>query len=232
MLRLLIKMLTTKLFQTVFCIVLPINLVLLILKQNNMKKIILTVAAIMAFGFANAQETSSGNGFSKGDMWAEGSFSFRSGDVEDSWAFNPKIGYMVNDKWGVGGKLDFSGAEQSNGNKSGTFGIGVFARNYFLSLGAQKSFQAYGEIGLGYASLATEPNGGEKTTDSAMSANIDLGMNYFFTSHWAATFKLANILSYNSTNPENGDNASDLNVNVNLFNNIFAQPQFGLLYKW
>lgn len=65
-----------------------------------------------------------------------------------------------------------------------------------------------------------------------MNANIDLGMNYFFTSHWAATFELANILSYNNVNPESGSNSSDLNVNVNLFNNIFAQPQFGLLYKW
>jgi hypothetical protein len=73
---------------------------------------------------------------------------------------------------------------------------------------------------------------GSKSTDNALNANLDLGMNYFFTSHWAATFELANILSYNNANPENGNNSNDLNVNVNLFNNIFAQPQFGLLYKW
>ena len=85
---------------------------------------------------------------------------------------------------------------------------------------------------MGYSSIKTEPDGVESSTNSAMNANIDLGINYFFTSHWAATFELANILSYNNTNPENGDNSSDLNVEVNLFNNIFAQPQFGLLYKW
>lgn len=204
-----------------------------------MKKIILTVAAVMAFGFANAQEaTTETKGLAKGDMWAEGGFSFKSSDaggpddVASSYSFTPKIGYMMDDKWGVGGFLDFSGGKQNDDDKFGTFGIGAFARYYFLSLGADKSFQAYGELGLGYSSEQFEPDGGDKFTDSAMNANIDLGMNYFFTPNWAATFTLANILSYNSSNPENGDNTSDLEVNVNLFNNIFAQPQFGLLYKW
>lgn len=199
-----------------------------------MKKIILSAVAVLAFGFANAQDLSSipsGNGFSKGDKFVEGAFSFRSGDVEDSWAFTPKMGYMFNDKWAIGGYIALAG--QDNGNlETNTFSIGAFARYYFLSLGATKSFNAYGEFGLGYASISEELNNSNKNTSSSMSANIDLGMNYFFTSHWAATFELANILSWNNVNPEQGENSSDLNVNVNLFNNIFATPQFGLLYRW
>jgi len=197
-----------------------------------MKKIILSVVAVFAFGFANAQDVPAGNGFSKGDKFVEGAFSFRSGDVEDSWAFTPKMGYMLDDKWAVGGFLAMAGTDDKNNNKTGTFGIGAFARYYFLSLGASKSFNAYGEFGLGYSSVSNDPNNASKNTTSAMNANLDLGMNYFFTSHWAATFELANILSYNNVNPESGSNASDLTVNVNLFNNIFATPQFGLLYKW
>ena len=198
-----------------------------------MKKIILSILAVAAFGTANAQDGDvTAKGFAKGDMFAEGSFSIRSGDVEDSWSFTPKVGYMINDKIALGGFLAFSGSENSTNDKVGTFGLGAFARYYFLSLGADKAFQAYGELGLGYSSIKTDPDGGGSSTDSAMNANIDLGINYFFTSHWAATFELANILSYNNTNPENGDNSSDLNIEVNLFNNIFAQPQFGLLYKW
>jgi len=195
-----------------------------------MKKILLSVVAIFAFGFANAQEVVN-NGFSKGNKFVEGSFSFRSGDVEDSWSFTPKLGVMLDDKWAVGGFLAFAG--QDNGVvEHNTYGFGAFARYYFLSLGASKNFNAYGEIGLGYSSISDEPNGGNKTTEGTINANIDLGMNYFFTPHWAATFELANILSYNNVNPEQGSNSSDLNVNVNLFNNIFAQPQFGLLYRW
>jgi outer membrane protein W len=197
-----------------------------------MKKIILMTVAFLGFCFANAQDKEvTDNSFSKGDKFVEGAFSFRSGDIEDSWSFTPKMGVMLDDKWALGGFLALAG--QDNGSvKNNTFGIGAFARYYFLSLGSSKSFSAYGEIGLGYSSVSEEPDGGSKNTNSSMNANIDLGMNYFFTSHWAATFELANILSYNNVNPESGSNSSDLNVNVNLFNNIFATPQFGLLYKW
>jgi hypothetical protein len=193
-----------------------------------MKKIILVLVVVLAFNYANAQD----NGFSKGNKFVEGSFSFRSGDVEDSWAFNPSLGYMLDNKLAVGGRLNFAGTDDKLNNKTSSYGITGFARYYFLTLGATKSFNVYGEFGLGYSSVKDSPNVGPSDTDSRLNANIDLGMNYFFTNHWAATFKLANILSYNSTNPENGTNSSDLNVNVNLFNNIFAQPQFGLLYRW
>lgn len=198
-----------------------------------MKKIILSALAVFTFGIANAQEdVPAGNGFSEGDKFLEGSFSFRSGDVEDSWAFNPSMGYMLTDKWAVGGRLNFGGTEDNANNKTSNFGVTAFGRYYFLSLGATKSFNAYGEVGLGYSSITDDPALGDKETDGNLNANISLGMNYFFTSNWAATFTLANILQYNSYSPENGDNSSDLQVEVNLFNNIFAQPQFGLLYKW
>ncbi len=164
----------------------------------------------------------------------EGSLYIRSGDnVQDSWSFNPSMGYMIDDKLAIGGRLNFGGGDLINNNgKYSNIGITAFARYYFLSLGASKSFNAYGELGLGYSSKTNDPNVGSKTTDGAMNANVDLGMNYFFTSHWAVTFELANILSYNSYNPENAGSSSDLEVNVNLYKNIFDQPTFGLLYRW
>lgn len=62
---------------------------------------------------------------------------------------------MLDDKWAVGGFLALAG--QDNGTvKNGTFGIGAFARYYFLSLGSSKSFNAYGELGLGYSSVTTD----------------------------------------------------------------------------
>jgi len=186
-----------------------------------MKKIILSVVAVFAFGFANAQDVPAGNGFSEGDKFVEGSLYIKSGDV-DAWAFNPSMGYMLDDKWAIGGKLNFGGSGDVD-----TFGITAFTRYYFLSLGASKSFNAYGELGLGYSSVKDGDD-----TDSELNANVDLGMNYFFTNHWAVSFELANILSYNNYNPENDDTSSDLTVNVNLFKNIFTQPTFGLLYRW
>lgn len=198
-----------------------------------MKKIILSILAVTAFSTANAQEEiPAGMGFSKGDLFAEGSFSFRSGDIVDSWAFNPSIGYMLDDQWAVGGRLNFGGSKDNAGNKESALGVTGFARYYFLTLGATKSFNAFGEAGLGYSAVTDDPVVGDKSTDNTINANISIGLNYFFTNHLAATFTLANILNYNSYTPENGDSTSDLRVEVNLFNNIFAQPQFGLLYKW
>jgi hypothetical protein len=206
-----------------------------------MKKIILTVAAVFAFGFANAQDTTipAGNGFAKGNKFVEGSFGFSSQDsnlsadvAKSTWALNPSMGYMLDNQWAVGGRLNFGGAKYNNNTTTTDLGITAFARYYFLSLGASKSFQAYGEVGVGYTSTTVDPKVADKYTDGSLNANIDLGLNYFFTSHWAATFELANILSYKNAKPDGEDSTSDLTVQVNLFKNIFAQPTFGLLYRW
>ncbi|KGO79406.1 hypothetical protein Q762_14430, partial [Flavobacterium cauense R2A-7] len=76
----------------------------------NMKKIILSVAAVFAFGFANAQEEvkeAKGFGFSKGNIMVEGNLGFSTGKSTDSFGgtdmeetktssfnFNPKAGYF------------------------------------------------------------------------------------------------------------------------------------------
>lgn len=210
-----------------------------------MKKIIFTTAAILAIGFANAQETIQ-KGFSKGDIFVEGAFSIRTGntsqgpaDIKKAYGFNPSVGYMINNKIALGVDLDiasseFYGVNTQGSHKTGTFGVGGFARYYFLQLGESKSFNAYGHAGLGFSStraenLAGKDNDLEKS--NGMKFDISLGMNYFFTSHWAATFELANLVSYNTLS-QGGNSTSGLDVNINKFNNIFATPQFGLLYKW
>lgn len=205
-----------------------------------MKKIFLTLAAVFAFGYANAQDfVSEGAGFSTGDKFIEGSFRYSSQDNDSSpsaesssWSFNPTFGYMLTDQWAIGGRLNFGGTEYNNNIKSSNLGVTAFARYYFLTLGASKSFNAYGDAGLGYTSSKYENILGEDSTDGKLNANVSLGMNYFFTPNWAVTFTLANLISYNSYSPEDGENGNDLTIEVNLFNNIFDQPQFGLLYKW
>lgn len=204
-------------------------------KTNNMKKIILVLVAVFAFSFANAQDSETKKAtFSKGDMWVEGGITLTTGDSNnDYFAFTPKVGYFLDEKWAIGGDFNISSVSYlpntNNLDQSNSYGIGIFARYYFLSLG---NFKAYGEAGLGYNHTKKEYLNNTSNMDNGIKANIDLGLNYFFTPKWAATFTLANILSYNNANPENGANTSDLTVNINLFNNIFAQPQFGLLYKW
>lgn len=209
-----------------------------------MNKIILSVVAVFAFGVANAQDVPAGNGFSKGDKFVEGAFSIQSGttnqasgDSKSAYKLSPKFGYMINDKLALGAAMEVSGntfyGSNANGSKKlSTFGIGAFARYNFLTLGASQSFNIYAEAGLGYSGTRGENAAGVETQKyNGMKFNIDLGINYFFATHWAATFELANIVSYN-TLTQNGDSTNGLNVSINEFNNIFAQPTFGLLYKW
>ncbi|MFB9054306.1 outer membrane beta-barrel protein [Formosa undariae] len=206
-------------------------------------RITLTLVALFAFGFAQAQDqeitktqitsemkTARGVSFEEGDMFVEGGISITTDGDNTTYGINPKFGYFISDKIAVGGDLDFGGSDTDGGNETDFFGIGAFARYYFLELD-QKRFKAYGDVGLGYGHSRVQANGIDNTNND-IKANITLGLNYFFTKNFAATFVLADILTYNNANPEDGDSSNSFALNINLFNNIFAQPQFGLLYKF
>jgi hypothetical protein len=205
----------------------------------------ITILALVTFCFANAQETEAkeelnsakGVEFKRGDMFVEGGISFTTADTEDSFSINPKFGYFLSNKLAVGGDLDFAQTKEDlNDSETNFFGIGVFARYYFFEADARR-FKVFGDVGLGYSHATEEYNiVGDPVrydnTTNGIKANITIGLNYFFTDHFAATFTLADILTYNNAKPEDGSSSNSFELNVNLFNNIFAQPKFGLLYKF
>ena len=204
-----------------------------------MKTRFLIMATLLIFSFANAQQqeaeeemnSAKGVTFQKGDMFLEGSIKISTGGDLDYYGFSPKFGYLLNDKFAVGAKLNYSSSElESTNTKTNVFGIGGFARYYFLELD-KKRFKAYAEAGLGFGSNKTEINDVEDT-DNSITADITVGLNYFVTKNIAVTFVLADVLSYNSVSPEDGPSSSTFNLNINLFENIFDQPQFGLLYRF
>lgn len=208
-----------------------------------MKTKITTLVALFTFCFANAQQkeveeevsTAKGVRFEKGSMFIEGGVSVSTvKDNSDAYAINPQFGYLIADNIAIGLDLDVSGSTTGKGTpaerKNNGFGVGAFARYYFLELDSRR-LKVYGEAGLGYSHVKTEVLNVEDTTNG-IKANITVGLNYFFTKKWAATFALADILTYNNANPENRPTTSSFNLNINLFNNIFAQPKFGLLYKF
>lgn len=77
-----------------------------------MKKVILSVAAVFAFGFASAQETTEG-GFSKGDLFISGAVGFgseKTGDLKtNDFIVAPKAGYFVTNNIAVGLAVGFAG---------------------------------------------------------------------------------------------------------------------------
>ena len=196
---------------------------------------------MLTFSFANAQQqevdsemnSAKGVTFEKGDMFLEGSIKISTGGETDYYGFSPKFGYLLNDKFAVGAKLDYSSKKEETvpETKTNVFGVGAFARYYFLELD-KKRFKAFAEAGLGFGSNKTKIEGIEDDTDNSITADITVGLNYFVTKNIAVTFTLANVLAYNSVSPENGPSSDTFNLNINLFENIFDQPQFGLLYRF
>lgn len=197
------------------------------------------ILALFTFYFASAQQdqvdaemnTAKGITFNHGDMFIEGAIQISTGGDEDYYAFNPKFGYFLNDKFAVGAQVSYaSNKVESTDTKTSVFGIGAFARYYFLELD-KKRFKAYGEAGLGYGKNKTEGPLIDDN-DNSITGNINVGLNYFITKNVAVTFVLANVLQYNSVSPEDGPNSNTFELNINLFENIFTQPKFGLLYRF
>jgi opacity protein-like surface antigen len=206
-----------------------------------MKTKFFVILSMLTFSFANAQQqevdsemnSAKGITFEKGDMFLEGSIKISTGGETDYYGFSPKFGYLLNDKFAVGAKLNYSSEKEETvpETKTNVFGIGAFARYYFLELD-KKRFKAFAEAGLGFGSNKTKIEGIEDDTDNSITADITVGLNYFVTKNIAVTFTLANVLAYNSVSPENGPSSDTFNLNINLFENIFDQPQFGLLYRF
>lgn len=202
-----------------------------------MKKLILSAAAVLAFGFANAQEAKT-FGFGEGNIIVEGNLGFNSTNDKNtdtktsSFSFNPKAGYFISDDLAIGIELGIGSAKEETGGveaKENNFGAGAFARYYFLELGER--FKTYGEFGLGFDSYKEEFGGNEIKT-SGFGAGLGLGMNYFVTENIAINFVLSDILSYSSIKPDGGEAINEFNGNINVFDNFFTTAQFGLTFKF
>jgi outer membrane protein len=217
-----------------------------------MKKVILSAAALFAFAFANAQETTEAPafGFTQGNILLEGNLQFSSTKEEDGgdetklnvFTFTPKAGYFLTDKFAVGVEIGFGSSKEETTpeggetveEKTNVFAAGVFGRYYFLDLGQR--FKTYAEVGVGFGSSKDELDGEEVSKDTFFAAGLDLGINYFVTKNFAINFGLANVLSFNNTKTEfPGGGESKTNSfegNINVFNNFFDTATFGLTYKF
>jgi len=166
--------------------------------------------------------------------------------------FTPKAGFFVTDDLAVGAQLAIGSGKReetdlvtipnvTDERKTSAFGAGIFARYYFLKLGER--FKTYAELGAGFGTgkvKETDPvteNVRETQKINTFGVGLDLGINYFVTKKIAISFGLADVLSFNSTKTEDtiggGETkTSGFNGNVNVINNFFDTPTFGLLYKF
>lgn len=196
-----------------------------------MKKIILSAIAVMAFGFANAQESTGSKGFAKGDIFISGAVgitSDKTGDDKSSgFEVEPKIGFFVTENIAIGGKLGFGSYKEEEAGFGDTedesrFTVGAFGRYYFSPA---SDFSLFGELGVDYSSIDDKLN---DYKENEIGANLGLGLSYFVSSNFAIEATWAG-LGYTS-NDNGGDDADKTNsfglgANMNSIN-------FGVLYKF
>ncbi|WP_121366187.1 porin family protein [Flavobacterium limicola] len=196
-----------------------------------MKKIILTVAAVFAFGFANAQETKFGV---KGGV----NFANLSGDIEDNSA---KVGFnvggfveiKVSDKFSVQPELLFS-TQGTKFEYSETFdgstinyqekanlsylNIPVMAK-YYVATGF--SLEAGPQIGfLTSAKYKVEANGEEEEVDAkddfeSIDFGVNFGAGYDFTENLSAGLRY-NVGLSNIAKDSGNDKISNSVFSVSL----------------
>jgi outer membrane protein len=197
-----------------------------------MKKVLLSAVALLAFGFANAQEEekSANGGFSKGDLFVTGAVTFgseKTGDAKsNSFEVAPQVGYFLTENIAIGGKLGFSSQKADNGSfdtvDNAGFTVGAFGRYYFTPA---NQFSLFGQLGLDYSSMDN------KLADfkyNVIDAGLGFGMNYFVSSNFSIEAGVA-VLGY-STNDNGGDGADA--TNNFSFGGDWRAVTFGVNYKF
>ena len=202
-----------------------------------MKKLILSVAAVFAFGFVSAQDSSDGNGgFAKGDLYLTGTanfFSEKTGDIKsDNFTVVPGVGYFVAENVAIEGSLGYTSATdvQFFGNdffevKNSGF-IASAGVKYFWT--PANKFSLFVGGNLSYASIKTEVAGfNDDFTNNIIGVNVPVGLQYFVSNRFAITSTWGGLGYTSSDNGGDGaekTNGFDIGLDLSAIN-------FGLLFK-
>lgn len=188
--------------------------------------------AVCAFGFANAQDTTTesagGKGFANGDIFISGSLnvsSTKDGDLKtSSFGIMPKVGFFVADDIAIGGQVGFMTSKDEAENKTNTFNVGAFGRWYGTPA---SDFSFFAELGVNYRnSKFTDDATDTDTKSSGFGIALSPGVSYFISSNFAMEASIA-ALTYDSNKPDEGDSATSFGLNANLTN-----VSIGLVYKF
>jgi outer membrane protein len=200
-----------------------------------MKKIILSVAAVMAFGFANAQDKKeSSEGFSKGDVFVTGAFSLGSTNNKNndektsSFEIAPQVNYFVTENISVGLKVGFASDKADvNGvdtQDDSSVSFGLAGRYYFTPA---SKFSLFGELGAEYVSTTDNLSTPEFKVNG-FGAGLGLGMNYFVSSNFSIEAGVA-VLNFASAK---ADVTGAENVTAFSFGGDWRAVSFGVNYKF
>lgn len=188
-----------------------------------MKKLLLTAAAVFAFGFANAQE----GGFAKGDTFISGTATFtntKMGDVKaDTYQVSPSVGYFVTENIALGLGVNFAkSAMEFEGDEIEVKSTGAsVGASYFFT--PAKPFSLLAGLGISYNKadlMGTDVN--------TFGVALAPGFNYFISKNFAVNANIG-VLGYTSQKMD-VDGAEATNTFALGLNG--SNLNFGLTYKF
>ncbi|WP_298304133.1 porin family protein [Flavobacterium sp.] len=201
-----------------------------------MKKIILTVAAVFAFGFANAQDKKeSSEGFSKGDVFVTGAFSINSTKDNNApesktnfFELAPQVNYFLTENISLGAKVGFSSDKAETANVDtkdmSTVTFGLQGRYYFTPA---SKFSLFTGLGFDYNSATNNLSNPEVKTNG-FDVTLGLGLNYFVAENWSieANFAALNFAS-EKVDVAGAENETSFGLGANM-----RAISFGVNYKF
>lgn len=175
-----------------------------------MKKIILSIVTVLAFGLANAQDKKD-FGFSKGDVYVSGSFSTSSKSGQDPVVIiAPSVGFFVSDKVSLNALYS---AELVAGYSTIR---AVAGASYHFN--ADKQFSS--NIGLGIGVTTDSGN-----TPIGTDLSLAYGIKYFVSNHFLLSADVAALKYKLIKNGEGPYKSADFGIN-------FSNVALGLAYKF
>lgn len=150
-----------------------------------MKKIILSIAVMVAVNSASFAQTN------KNNWLAGGSAGFSSSKINDYTesviSISPDFGYFVIDDLALGAMVSFTSDKPKDGNAATNFMAAPFVRYYFVPLGANAKLFGQGSFGFG------STKSGEQGAEAADYTQWQLaaGPAVFLNPHTALEFTLS-----------------------------------------
>jgi hypothetical protein len=197
-----------------------------------MKKIFILSAITMLVSFSAMAQ--------KGEKWIGGGFSYwnnenNEGIKNSSFSFKPEIGFMLSEKWALGGGLIFETSKEEAASEitRKTFGIQPFVRYYFGEAGKFKFF-AQGE--LPFTSTNVENDYG---TVSSKYSYSTLGLiarpciGYKLSEKFSAELLMPQLFAYTSTigDVDNSSFSFILNKSYSI-EDYLLNPTVSFIYKF
>ena len=199
-----------------------------------MKKVLLSAAALFAFGIASAQDaaTTEGKGFTKGDVFITGAVGFSSektGDFKtNEFTIVPSAGIFVTNNIAVGLNVGYTTSKVENPDTgdvdTNLFEIGAFGRYYATPA---NDFSFFGQLGFGYGTGKQEFEGGGENKADGFNIALRPGVSYFISKNFALEATIGQI-GYNTVEIDGADDSTDsFEIGIDLTN-----INFGLTYKF